>query len=79
MHLDAIYALKVLKSHENLRDIAKATLVRKLLYTSPVWLGFADSEARIRLQSALQKRIQFVFLPKNHPPVDLLCETADGS
>ena len=59
MHLDAklketaqgLYALKVLKSHglknENLWDITKATLVSKLLYASPVWWGFADSETKI--------------------------------
>ena len=91
MHLDAklketaqgLYALKVLKSHglknENLWDVTKATLVSKLLYASPVWWDFADSEIRIRLQSILQKLIKFGFLPKNHPHFDLLCEKADES
>ena len=91
MHLDAklketaqgLYALKKLKSHglkyKNLWDITKATLVSKLLYASPVWCGFADSETKIRLQSTLQKLIKFGFLPKNHPPFDLLCEKANES
>ena len=91
LHLDTklketahgLYALIVLKSHglkhENLWDITKATLVSKLLYASPVWWGFADSETKIQLQSTLQKLIKLGFLPKNHPPFDLFCEKADDS
>ena len=75
--------MKVLKFHglknEILWDITKATLVSKLLYASPVWWGFADSETKHRLQATLQKLVKFRFLPKNHPPFDLLCEKADAS
>ena len=77
-HLDAklketaqgLYALKVLKFHglknENLWDITKATLVSKLLYASPVWWGFADSETKHRLQSYTEKTGQ-ILIPSQKP------------
>ena len=41
--------------------ITKATLVSKLLYATPVWWGFADSETRFRLQSITAKTDQIWF------------------
>ena len=59
------------------RQICFSTMIK--LEMKSIKISTSDSETKIRLQSTLQKLIKFGFLPKNHPPFDLLCEKADVS
>ena len=79
--MQSIYALRLLRSHglvgEKLHEVARATLIAQLVYASPSWWGFLDSESKIRIQSFLNKTVRQGFLPSTFPTFAELCTIAD--
>ena len=61
-----LYALKTLKAHglscNNLDTVCRATLVSRLLYACPAWMGFAKSSDLDRLQSIVKRATKWGLL-----------------
>jgi hypothetical protein len=64
-----LYALKTLKAHgltrNNLDTVCKATLVNRLLYACPAWMGLAKSTELDRLQAIVNRAIKWGLLSTN--------------
>ena len=79
--VQSTYPLKVLKSHglpmKALDAVYRATLIARLLYTSPCWWGAVSAADRARLQSALN-RVARWGLCHRHPSLIVdFCRQAD--
>lgn len=79
--VSSIYGLRVLRAHGiqsiGLQDVARATVVAKLLYASPAWWGLTNSKDRERLDRFVRKMKKMCFLPNNFPSPQTLAEQAD--
>ena len=65
-------------SGPNLREVAEATLVFKLLHASQVWWGMIRESERLQLLSVvLSGAIKQEFLPPQHPSFSDICDSAD--
>ena len=77
------HALRVLKSQGlngiALWDVGQAMLIKRLLYASPVWWGFADASDKQRLQAVLTRAQRLGFFPPSTPPLSELCGQADDT
>ena len=77
----SFYALKTLRAHglveQNLWDVTRATVVAQLLYASPAWWGFLNSEDKTRLESVLTKAQRYGYLPTGFSTLDELREKLD--
>ena len=78
----SMYALRILRSHGQvppaLWDVTRATIVAKMLYASPAWWGFIDSDtSKRRIQAILGRMIKGGFLPHDFPSFELNCVAAD--
>jgi len=71
-----LYALKTLKAHglsrTHLSTVCQATLVCRLLYACPAWMGYAKSSELDRLQSVINKANKWGFLPNRPQLTDLM-------
>ena len=70
------YAMRILRAHglhgHQLYEVTRATLVSKLLYASPAWWGFANSETRKRFQAVLDRCCRLGLLPLDFPSFENL-------
>jgi len=78
----AIYALRVLRAHslqgQQLWDVARATVISRLLYASPAWWGYADRGARQRLESVIKRMRRQGFVEGQFPTFAELCDKQDS-
>ena len=80
----SIYALKVLRSKglegQRLWDVTRQTLMTRMLYASPVLVGFFvdDRASRDRLEAVVRKLKRQNFLPKGHGTLAEMCDTVDN-
>ena len=58
-------------------DVTRSTLVSKLLFASPVWLGFLNEESKKRCQAVLNRMKRAGFLGEDFKSFAELCEEAD--
>jgi hypothetical protein len=76
-----LYALKVLKAHglslNALSDICRATLVAKLTYASPAWIGYTTTMERNRLQAVLSKARRWGVYLSSAPEFEDIVDKAD--
>ena len=54
-----------------------ATFIARLTYASQAWWGLLDAQGRSRLEGVLKKAMKGGFLPKTHPAVAQICDSAD--
>ena len=62
---------------QTLWDVTRSTLVSKLMYVSPVWLGFLNEESKKRCQAVLNRMKRAGFLGEDFKSFAELCEEAD--
>ena len=80
-----MYAPKILKSHGmskvELSNVCRATLISKLIYASPSWLGFVSNAYKARLTSLVSKAIKWglydQFMPNISENISEICEKTD--
>lgn len=77
----SLYALRVLRVHglppAVLHEVARATTLAHLLYTSPAWWGFAKQVDRSRLERLLTRMRRMGYLPSCTPDVFDLAHAAE--
>ena len=80
----ALYALKVIKSHglpaHLLHLVTNASLVSALTYASPAWIGFTNSSDLARLQAPLTRAHRWgLFSTPSPPSFNTICDKADAT
>jgi len=77
----SLYALRLLRAYglknQDIVTVFKATTLAKLIYASPAWWGFTNSNDRARLESVLRKAIKAQFYTEELPTIAELCDISD--
>ena len=68
----SLYALPETALHE----VARATILARLLYASPAWWGFASVSDRTRVERFLQRTIRMGYFPPALPDAAVLVAEA---
>ena len=65
------YALKTLRSRgmPALHEVARATMMARMIYASPAWRGYLTADDRERLERSNRRAIRAGFMPPDAPTV----------
>ena len=77
-----LFALRTLRHHglnsSSIQSIFQATVVAKLAYASPAWVGFASAADRARLEAFLKRSVSFGYRSAISPTFTSICDEADN-
>jgi len=77
-----LFALRTLRHHglnsSSIQTIFQATVVAKLAYASPAWVGFASAADRARLEAFLKRSVSFGYRSASSPTFASICDKADN-
>jgi len=77
-----LFALRTLRHHglnsSSIQTIFQATVVAKLAYASPAWVGFASAADRARLEAFLKRSVSFGYRSATSPTFASICDDADN-
>ena len=77
------YALRILRSHglsgPDLWNVTRATLISKLMHSSPAWFGFLNESCKARCQGVIHKLKRNGYLGNDFDSFNTLCEAADAA
>src|SRR6218665_2462919 len=60
-----------------LHNVAKATLLSRLLYASPSWWGMTSADERLKIERFINKSRRLGYLPANQPTMETMTDEAD--
>ena len=70
----SLYAIKLLRAHGldtlSLHDVCCATVISRLVYGSPAWIGFATAEEKHRLQAIINRAMRWGYYQKTGPSIE---------
>ena len=76
-----LFALRTLRHHglhsNSIQAIYQATVVAKLAYASPAWVGFAKAADRSRLEAFLKQSVSFGYRSASSPNFASISDEAD--
>ena len=79
-NLYALYTLKAHGLHEReLCETYRAKILSKILYASPAWWGYCNSDSCNRINSFLNKSKKFGFYSQDGDLFEMLCQAADDN
>ena len=77
-----LFALRTLRHHglngSSIQSVFQATVVAKLAYASPAWVGFASAADRARLEAFLKRSVSFGYRSAASPTFASICDEADN-
>lgn len=77
-----LFALRTLRHHglnnSSIQAIFQATVVAKLAYAAPAWLGFAKTVDRARLEAFLKRSVSFGYRSASSPTFASICDEAEN-
>src|SRR6218665_3439446 len=77
----SLHALRILRAHglpqDALHNVAKATLLSRLLYASPSWWGMTSADERLKIERFINKSRRLGYLPANQPTMETMTDEAD--
>src|SRR6218665_3734299 len=75
------YVLRVLMACHwmpyGLHNVAKATLLSRLLYASPSWWGMTSADESLKIERFINKSRRLGYLPANQPTMETMTDEAD--
>src|SRR6218665_2419334 len=67
--MSSLHVLCILHAHglpqDTLHNVAKATLLSRLLYASPSWWGMTSADEQLKMERFINKLRRLGFLPAN--------------
>ena len=77
-----LFALRTLRHHglpsTPVQAIFQATVIAKLAYASPAWVGFANAADRARLEAFLRRSVSFGYRSASSPNFARTTDEADN-
>ena len=81
--MGTLHALRILRFHGlpacALQEVARATLVARMIYAIPAWWGLTNAEERCRLEKVLVRDRRAGYLSMDIPDVEMMVTKAEDT